>query len=72
MKTNKLILSAGVLALALASCTDLDVDIVSQYTSKPTADEAVEGEMANIYTKFRGPLGRRYMEAMTLTSDEYT
>jgi hypothetical protein len=72
MKTNKLILSAGIFVLALASCTDLDVDIVSQYTSKPTVDIAVEGEMANIYTKFRGPLGRRYMEAMTLTSDEYT
>ena len=72
MKTNKLILSAGIFVLALASCTDLDVDIVSQYTKKPTVDIAVEGEMANIYTKFRGPLGRRYMEAMTLTSDEYT
>jgi len=72
MKTNKLILSAGVCALAMASCTDLDVDIVSQYTSKPSSEAAVEGEMANIYYKFRGPLGRRYMEAMTLTSDEYT
>lgn len=72
MKTNKLILSAGVCALALAGCTDLDVDIDSMYTSKPITEEALQGEMANIYTKFRGPLGRRYMEAMTLTSDEYT
>lgn len=72
MKTNKLLLSAGVCALALASCTDLDVDIDSMYTSKPVTEDAVVGEMANIYTKFRGPLGRRFMEAMTLTSDEYT
>jgi len=67
-----MILSAAVLTLAMASCTDLDVDIVSQYTEKPATEEAVEGEMSNIYFKFRGPLGRRYMEAMTLTSDEYT
>lgn len=72
MKTNKLLLSAGVCALAMASCTDLDVEIDSQYTSKPVTEDAVAGEMANIYTKFRGPLGRRFMEAMTLTSDEYT
>ena len=72
MKTNKLFLSAGLLALTLASCTDLDVDVKSQYTGLVNTPEAVTANMANVFFQFRDPLGRRYMEAMTLTSDEYT
>lgn len=72
MKTNKSLLSAGLLALTLASCTDLDVDVKSQYTSLVNTPEAVTANMANVFFQFRDPLGRRYMEAMTLTSDEYT
>lgn len=72
MKTNKYILSAGVLALAMASCTDLDVPVDSQYTGLVGTPEAIAANMANVYTQFRDPLGRRFMEAMTLSSDEYT
>ncbi|MDO4497103.1 MAG: RagB/SusD family nutrient uptake outer membrane protein [Bacteroidales bacterium] len=72
MKNNKLILSAGVLALAMASCTDLDVDVKSQYTGLVGTEAAINANMNNVYFKFRGPLGRRYMEAMCLSSDEWT
>lgn len=72
MKTNKLMLSAGLLALTFAGCTDLDVDVKSQYTGLVNTPEAVTANMANVYSQFRDPLGRRYMEAMTLSSDEYT
>ncbi|MBO4753668.1 MAG: RagB/SusD family nutrient uptake outer membrane protein [Bacteroidales bacterium] len=71
MKLYK-ILSTGALALAMASCTDLDVDMDSLYSALPGTESAVEANMANIYFQFRDPLGRRYMEAMTLSSDEYT
>lgn len=72
MKTNKFLLSAGLLALTLAGCTDLDVDVKSQYTGLVNTPEAVSANMANVFFQFRDPLGRRYMEAMCLTSDEYT
>ncbi len=71
MKLYK-ILSTGALALAMTGCTDLDVDMDSLYSAQPGTESAVEANMANIYFQFRDPLGRRYMEAMTLSSDEYT
>ncbi len=72
MKTNKFLLSAGVLALTLASCTDLDVDVKSQYTGLVSSPEAVKANMANLFFQSRANFGRRYMEAMCLSSDEYT
>ena len=72
MKTNKLILSAGLLALALTGCTDLDVTVDSQYTQLPGSPAASNATMNDLYTRFRGTLGRRYMEATCLSSDEYT
>lgn len=72
MKTNKLILSAGLLALALTGCTDLDVAVDSQYTQLPGSPAASNATMNDLYTRFRGTLGRRYMEATCLSSDEYT
>jgi len=72
MKTNKLILSAGLLALAMTSCTDLDVAVESQYTQLPGSPAASNATMNDLYTRFRGTLGRRYMEATALSSDEYT
>lgn len=72
MKTNKMILSAGALALAFASCTDLDVTVDSQYTQIPGSPAASNATMNDLYTRFRGTLGRRYMEATCLSSDEYT
>ena len=72
MKTNiKGLFLAGLAAMA-AGCTDLNVDVDSQYTEYPTNEIAVEAKMADIYYHFSGVLGRRYMEAMCLSSDEWT
>ena len=74
MKSNiKITMVAGmaaVLGLA-ASCTDLDVDVNSQYTSYPNSEIAISAKMADLYYAFAGPLGRRYNEAQSLSSDEY-
>ena len=71
MKLNKLFLAAGLICLT-ASCTDLDVPVESQYTSYPSSEAALEAQLSGIYFQLRGTLGRRYMEAMALSSDEYT
>ena len=72
MKTNiKLMVAAGIVSLATA-CTDLDVPVESQYTSYPNSEAALEAKMAAIYDQMRGTLGRRYKEAMCLSSDEMT
>jgi hypothetical protein len=71
MKTNiKLFFAAGLMALT-ASCTDLDVKPEAQFTEYPTSDAAVEAQMADVYYHLRGTLGRRYMEAQALSSDEW-
>jgi hypothetical protein len=62
---------AGLAAVAVG-CTDLDVPVESQYTSYPSNDEALEAQMAGIYFQMRGCFGRRYNEAMSLSSDEWT
>lgn len=67
----KIYLTAGLLT-ATASCTDLDVDIKSQLTEFPESEIAAEAKLADTYYAFRGPLGRRYMEGITLASDEFT
>ena len=72
MKTNKIILSAALLGLTLSSCTDLGVDVDSQYTQMPGTEAPVNANMNGLFTRFRGTLGRRYMEATCLSSDEYT
>lgn len=71
MKTNiKLFFAAGVLGLA-TSCTDLDITPEAQWTKYPDSDAAVEAQMADVYYHLRGTLGRRYMEAQSLSSDEW-
>lgn len=72
MKRNKNIILAGLLALAATSCTDLDVNVESQYTEYPNNEIAVEAKMADLYYHLRGVYGRRFMEAHALSSDEYT
>ncbi len=78
MKLNKLFLSAGLVAVALSSCTDLDVSPTSQYTEDPSKTSGVdpmivvEAKMADVYFHLAGTLGRRYMEAQCLSSDEFT
>ena len=63
---------------ALPSCTDLDVAPISQYTEDPSKNSGVdpmivvEAKMADVYFHLSGTLGRRYMEAQCLSSDEFT
>ncbi len=69
MKTYiKLILLGG--ALIANSCTDLDVDVKSEYTKFPDSELATEAVSANVYNAFRGAYGRDYWMAQTLSSDE--
>jgi starch-binding outer membrane protein, SusD/RagB family len=78
MKLNKLFLSAGLVAMALTSCTDLEMGPSSQYTEDPSKNSGVdpmivvEAKMADVYYHLAGTLGRRYMEAQALSSDEFT
>jgi hypothetical protein len=72
MKHNiKLFLAAGLIGLT-ASCTDLDVPVESMYTSYPNTETAIQGRLQGIYSQLRDCIGRRYMEAMALSSDEFT
>lgn len=72
MKTNiKLFFATGLIALT-TGCTDLDVTPEAQYTEYPTTEEAVEAKMSDVYFHLRSTLGRRYMEAQSLSSDEWT
>lgn len=78
MKLNRLFLSAGLVAMTLTSCTDLDMSPNSQYTEDPSQNSGVdpmivvEAKMADVYFHLKGTLGRRYMEAQCLSSDEFT
>ena len=78
MKLNRLFISAGLLAMALTGCTDLDMSPNSQYTEDPSQNSGVdpmivvEAKMADVYYHLAGTLGRRYMEAQCLASDEFT
>ncbi len=78
MKLNKIILTAGLIAVALTGCTNLDVEPNSQYTEDPSKNSGVdpmivvEAKMADIYFHLRGTFGRRFMEAQSLSSDEFT
>ena len=78
MKLNKVFLAAGMFAVALTSCTNLDVTPDSQYTEDPSKNSGidpmimVEAKMSDVYFHLSGTLGRRYMEAQCLASDEFT
>jgi len=52
------------------SCTDLDVEIKSQYTSFPNSEIAIEAKSADVLFAMRDPLARDYHHAQTLSSDE--
>lgn len=70
---NSIKLSALLLSglFATTACTDLDVDIKSTYTEYPDSEIAIEAKLADIYYGFGGALGRRYMEAALLSTDEF-
>lgn len=69
MKYRKTVFCAA-LAFALASCTNLDVDIKSQYTNVPENDRAVQALSAEVYGAYRVALGRNHWTVQTLASDE--
>lgn len=71
MKT-RYFLSSALLALTTVGCTDLDVEIKSQYTEYPNSEIALEAKTNNAYYAFKGALGRRYDEGVSCNSDEYT
>ena len=71
MKT-RYILATALLALAVSSCTDLDVDVKSKLTEYPSSEIAMEGKMADAYYAFRKPLGNNYNRYQTFSSDEAT
>ena len=68
--TIKFLFAVGIVGIT-ASCTDLDVDVESQYTEYPSSEIAQEAKLADVYFHLRGTLGRRYMEAQALSSDEW-
>lgn len=58
--------------LVMMSCTDLNLDIESQYVSYPDSEIALEAKMADVYYSFRKQLGGNYMICSSLSSDEYS
>ena len=62
MKLNKIILAAGLFAVALTSCTDLDVSPKSQYTEDPSQNSGidpmivVEAKMTDVYNHLAGTI----------------
>lgn len=72
MKTNIKVFFAAAVAVLAVGCTDLDVPVKSQYTSYPNSEAALEAQLSGIYFQLRDCFGRRYMEGLALSSDEYT
>ena len=66
------IFSGAMLVLFTASCSDLDVEVKSKLTEFPDNEIAVEAKTNDALFAFRGVLGRRYDEAISFNSDEYT
>lgn len=71
MKTRN-ILTSTLMVLSTIGCTDLDVNIESQYTEMPNSDIAIEAQMSNAFYGFRNAIGRRFDEGVSCNSDEYT
>lgn len=71
MKTRN-ILTSALMALTTIGCTDLDVNIESQYTEMPNSEIAIEAQMSNAFYGFRAAIGRRFDEGVSCNSDEYT
>lgn len=65
----KSVLPAALLVMT-ASCTDLDVDIKSQYTSFPDSEQATEAVSADVYNAYRNALGRDHWLIQTISGGE--
>lgn len=70
MKMNIKLFFIAALAMTAISCTDLDVDIKSQYTEFPESERAAEAVSADVYAAYREALGRDHWMAQTLSADE--
>jgi len=71
MKTYKKLFIAAGIAGMLTGCTDIEAPLKSQYTEYPNTEIALEGKLSSLYFHIRGTMGRRYMEAQGLSSDEW-
>ena len=71
MKSYKYYILAAGFASMLSGCTDLDVPVNSQYTEFPNTEVALEGVLSGVYFHARDVIGRRWMEAQGLSSDEW-
>jgi hypothetical protein len=71
LKDIKLLLSVAILFF-VTSCTDLDVDVKSQYTDSnfPTTDADMEAVCGPAYTSFKANYGRWMWLMQTCSSDE--
>ena len=65
MKT-KYIFASTLAAVAMTACTDLDVDVKSYYEQYPNNEIAVEAKASGAFFAFRGALGRRFDEAISM------
>lgn len=72
MKHNIILLLTAALGASAVSCTDLDTPLESQYSEYPINEITVDARLADVYFHMRGIFGRRYMEASSLSADEYT
>ncbi len=63
-------MAAALASATIGSCTDLDVDVNSKYTEYPDSEIAIDAKISGVLFEFRGPLGRRYNEAQSLSTDE--
>ncbi len=66
----KTVLACCAAAMMAAGCTDLDVDIKSQYTDIPDTPEAIEAVSAAIYNPYRTAMGRQHWMAQCMSTDE--
>ncbi|MFE2864567.1 RagB/SusD family nutrient uptake outer membrane protein [Sphingobacterium multivorum] len=64
------LLTLSALSFSLGSCTDLDVDIKSQLTEFPDSERAAEAILADVYSTYRGAMGRDHWMVQTLSADE--
>ena len=71
MQTRNILPGAS-FALTTIGCTDLNVEIESQYTEMPDSEIAIEAQMSNAFYSFRAAIGRRFDEGVSCNSDEYT
>lgn len=72
MKSYIKMLAMAAMTGGLASCTDLDTEIVGNYTQFPNNEIAVSGEFEGCYhyTRNEAWFGRNFWEAVFLSGDE--